>query len=243
MEHLSIDITEGVALLTMCHEEQNRFTTPFLEELNGALARLASDEEVRAVIVTGAQEKYFSTGIHLEWLMGQGLADIQNIRSFTSALNQTLISATGFPKPLVAAMNGHSVAGGAILAACMDFRLMPPDRGFVRLPEVQIDIPFWPGMTALFQAILPPASFRDMAYTGERFTSAQAHKMGFVDELVQAQDLIGRARELAAKLGQAKGSTYAAIKREMRRHVLHVMRTEDPKAGEALARSFEGAAT
>jgi len=240
MANLSIETTDGVAIMTLSHEEQNRFTTSFLTEISAGLATLAKDNAVRAVVVTGAQEKFFSTGIHLEWLMGQGMADIQNVLHFTRALNQTLMDATGFPKPLVAALNGHAVAGGAIFAACMDYRLMPPDRGFVRLPEVQINIPFWPGMTALFQAILPPASFRDMAYTGDRYTSAQAHDMGFVDELVASEALLPRAVELAAKLGQSKTETYASIKREMRKHVLEVMRTQDPKAGEALLRSFEG---
>lgn len=243
MKNLNIETTDGVAVMTLSHEEQNRFTTPFLEEINAGLAELAADDLVRGVVVTGGHEKYFSTGIHLEWLMGQGMADIQNVLRFTKTLNQTLLDATGFPKPLVAALNGHAVAGGAILAACMDYRLMPPDRGFVRLPEVQIDIPFWPGMTALFQAILPPASFRDMAYTGDRFTSAQAHEMGYVDELVEAEGLVARAVELAGKLGQSNTRTYAAIKREMRRRVLDIMRTEDPKAGEALVKSFEASST
>lgn len=243
MQNLSIETTDGVAVLTMSHEEQNQFTTPFLEEFNAALAELAADDAVRGVVVTGAHPKFFSTGIHLEWLMGQGMADLKNVLLFTKTLNQTLLATTGFPKPLVAALNGHAVAGGAILAACMDYRLMPPDRGFVRLPEVQIDIPFWPGMNAIFQSILPPASFRDMAYTGDRFTSAQAHAMGFVDELVPADDLPTRAMDLARKLGQSKTSTYAAIKREMRRNVLHLMRTEDPQAGEALLKSFETASS
>jgi len=238
MENLSIETTDGVAVLTLSHGEQNRFTTPFLREISAGLTHLAADDAVRGVVITGAQEKFFSTGIHLEWLMGQGLADLENVRSFTRALNQTLLDATGFPKPLVAALNGHAVAGGAILAACADFRLMPPDRGFVRLPEVQIDIPFWPGMSALFQAILPPATFRTMALTGDRFTSAQAHEMGYVDELVEADGLVARAMDLAGKLGQSKTPTYAAIKREMRRHVLEIMRTEDPKAGEALLETF-----
>jgi len=240
MEFLNIETTDGVAVMTLNHEEQNRFTTPFLVELARGFRELAADDAVRAVVVTAAQEKFFSTGIHLEWLMGQGLLDPQSLKAFSAALNRVLMGATGFPKPLVAALNGHAVAGGAILAACMDFRLMPPDRGFVRLPEVQIDIPFWPGMTALFKDILPPAAFRDMAYTGDRYTSAQAHDLGFVDELVPIENLLDRARELAAKLGGSNIATYAAIKRELRRHVLQIMRDEDPKAAEALFKTLTG---
>ena len=98
-------------------------------------------------------------------------------------------------------------------------------------------------LTALFQAILPPASFRDMAYTGDRFTSAQAHEMGYVDELVPSEGLVARAVDLAGKLGQSNARTYGAIKREMRRHVLDIMRTQDPKAGEALVKSFEASSS
>ncbi|MCZ7582798.1 MAG: enoyl-CoA hydratase/isomerase family protein [Deltaproteobacteria bacterium] len=161
-------------------------------------------------------------------MMEQGAKDPALVGAFLKTLNRVLIESTGFAKPLVAAQNGHTVAGGFILAACMDYRLMRADRGFIRLPEVQINIPFWPGMTALFQAILTPQTLRTMFLTGERFSSQQALEMGAVDELCDAEKLLPRAIELAEMLGRSESATYATVKRGMRAHVLRVMREEDP---------------
>ena len=226
--HIDIARHGTVAVMTLRHEEQNRFTTPFLTEVCEAWDALAAEDDVRGVVVTGAQEKFFSTGIHLEWLMAQGSTNPGAVLVFLEALQRALVTATGFPKPLVGALNGHVVAGGAILAACFDYRLMRDDYGFVRLPEVQIDIPFTPGMVALLQGMLPAASFRDLALTGDRVTGAQARAMGYVDELVPAAELVPRAVALAAKLGAVNLRTYAAIKRSLKRGVLEVMERDDP---------------
>lgn len=229
-----------VAVMTWAHEEQNRFTTPFLTEVCDAWEALAADDGVRGVVVTAAQERFFSTGIHLEWLLGEGASGPEGVLRFLDALHRTLLSAVGFPKPMVGALNGHAVAGGAIVAACFDFRLMRADSGFVRLPEVQIDIPFTPGMTALFQDMLPPASFRDLALTGDRVTNERAKEMGYVDELVPASELVARAVALAGKLGAVNLTTYASIKRGLRRRVIEVMERDDPPAYRQIARAMGG---
>ncbi|MFH2008481.1 MAG: enoyl-CoA hydratase/isomerase family protein [bacterium] len=230
MQHLRLDRSGPVAVMTWNHEEQNRFTTPFLEEVCEAWEGLAEDDEVRGVVVTAAQERYWSTGLHLPWLLAEAAGDPSRVAAFLELLHRVMLLAVGFPKPLVAAINGHAIGGGAILAACCDYRLMRDDVGFVAVPAVKLSIPFSPGVVALLRDILPPASFRTLAYTGERVTSAEAHELGFVDELLPPGELLPMAVALAAKLGAAKSATYAAIKRELRRHVLHVMRHDDPPA-------------
>jgi enoyl-CoA hydratase/carnithine racemase len=230
MEFLRIEKHGPVAVMVFAHEEQNRFTTPFLTEVLASWDEFEKDESVSAVVVSGGAGKYFSTGLYLEWMIAEGQKDPELVGRFLVLLNQLLLRAASFPKPLVAALNGHAVGGGAILAACMDFRLMVADRGFIRLPEVQINIPFWPGMTAIFKDILPAKSFRDMAYLGDRYTSAQAKDLGYIDELCAADALLPRAVELAARLGQAKSETYAAIKSSLRKTVIDIMKRDDPAA-------------
>lgn len=229
-----------VAVMTWAHEEQNRFTTPFLTGVCDAWEALARDDSVRGVVVTAAQERYFSTGIHLEWLMTEGASAPGGIQAFLDSLHRVLLLAAGFPKPMVGALNGHAVAGGAILAACFDFRLMRNDAGFVRLPEVQIDIPFTPGMIALFKDTLPPASFRDLALTGERVTNERAKEMGYVDELVPISELVPRAVALAGKLGSVNLGTYASIKRGLRQRVIEAMEQGDPPAYRMAAKALGG---
>ncbi|NLH50258.1 MAG: enoyl-CoA hydratase/isomerase family protein [Myxococcales bacterium] len=240
MQFLRIDISGAVAVMTWKHEEQNRFTSPFNEEIIAGLEQLAADPAIRAVVVTSGVPKYFSTGLHLDWIKAQVAADPESLRPFFHSINRLMTLATGYPKPLIAAINGHAVAMGLIITACMDYRLMAVDRGFLRLPEVQIDIPFLPSMTAVFNEILPPRSFRDLAYTGDKFTPIQGQEMGLIDQTFPAAELLPAAVELGKKLGAHKSATYATIKRDNRRRVLAALRDDDPAAIEVLLKRFTG---
>ena len=230
MEHLTCEQDGSVAIMTWHHEEQNRFTTPFLNEILTALSELADNDAVTAVVVTSGHEKYFSTGLHLEWIVDQGSQDPSRLKEFLGALNGMLKLVTAFPKPLVAALSGHTIAAGCVTSACMDYRLMRKDKGLVGLPGVKIDIPFWPSMTAIFQQIMPAQAFRDMAYTGDRFTSQQAFEMGYVDQLCEADELLPAAVALARRLGANNPKTFEAIKLGMRERVIHAIDNENPKA-------------
>lgn len=230
MEFLTIEKEDSVAIMKWHHEEQNRFNTPFMNEIILALDELEKDDKTRAIVVTAVQEKYFSTGLFLDWMMQQGAKDPELIQQFLETLNKFLMRFTAYPKPMVAAINGHAIAAGAFITSCMDFRHMRKDRGLVGLPEVQIDIPFWPGMIAILRISMPEKSLRDMAYTGDRYTSQMAYDMGFIDALYSAEELLPKSVELAAKLGQANTETFAAIKLGMRQKVLEIMKNEDPHA-------------
>jgi Delta3-Delta2-enoyl-CoA isomerase len=230
MEYLKIEKIGPVAVMIWQHEEQNRFTTAFLREILTSYDELEADDSVIGLVVTGGTGKFFSTGLYLEWMIEQGTKDPNLVGEFLGYLNQFLYRSTKFEKPLIAALNGHAAGAGAIVSACMDYRFGVQDKGFVRLPEVQINIPFWPGMTAIFKDILPAKTFRDMAYTGDRYTSAQAKEMGFIDDLFPMNDLVPKAAEFAARLGQAKKETYAAIKEGLRHNVLEIMKRDDPVA-------------
>ena len=136
---------------------------------------------------------------------------------------------TLYPKPTVAALNGHTFAAGVFLAAHMDFRLMREDRGWVCLPEVDINTPLLPGMIAICQAIMPPQGFRQLYYTGKRFTAPEAQALGFVDQLCAEADLLPEATALAALLAKKRVRTYAEMKRRIRVDVARLLVEEEPK--------------
>lgn len=230
MEFLTLETVKNIAVMTWRHEQQNRFTTPFIKEILTALLDLENDPTVRGVVITSAHEKFFCTGLHLEWIYKQAVEDSESILELLTLLNQLLITLTGFQKPLIAAINGHVVAAGCIACACMDYRLMRIDKGFIGIPGVKIDLPYWPGMIAIFRDILPSGVFRDMAYTGDRFTSSRAYEMGYIDELYSAEDLVGKAVDLASKLGESNTETYGAVKRANRARVLRIMKEQDTAA-------------
>lgn len=219
----------NVAVMYWDHEEQNRFTASFCLEIISKIDELAKDDKVNSVVVTGRQEKFFSTGLYLDWLAEEARRNPQNIPDFLQtiiALNKKIV---GFPKPLIAAINGHAVAQGCIVCAFMDFRFMRDDQGFISLPEVLIGIPFLPSMILLFQQILSGRSFRDLAYTGRRYTSAEAKELGYIDKLCDADSLVPEAVEFAGNLGSTiNRNNYMNIKLFNRRDVLVAMDKEDP---------------
>ena len=120
-----------------------------------------------------------------------------------------------FPVATVAAMNGHAFAGGAMLALACDQRVMRSGRGFFCLPEVDINIPFTPGMSKLVQAKLTPSVAYEAMLTGRRFSAEEAHAAGFVDAVGSEDEVLPMAVERAQALAGKTRTTVATIKERM----------------------------
>ncbi len=234
MEFLRIEKEGPVAVMVWQHETQNRFTTDFNNAIFATLDELAADRAVRGVVITSGVEKFFSNGLHLEWMMQTAMTDKGKVLEFLKTLNTFMLKVTAFPKPLIAAINGHATGMGMIITACMDYRYMLADRGFLRLPEIEINIPFLPGMVAIFREIAPPPTFRDMTFNPQKYTADMAKACGFVDRVCAADELRPAAVETAKKLGSYEPATFAAIKLGARAKALEIMKTEDPPAIEAM---------
>jgi len=152
MDLLRVDLheKEKVAVLTMTNGDENRFHPDFLAAFRAQLDALEADRRVKALVVTGGHPKFFSNGLDLDYLMGR-VGDEAALVAYLTAVNGLFERVTLYPKPMVAALNGHTFAAGFFLAAHMDFRFMREDRGWVCLPEVDINIPLLPGMIAACQ--------------------------------------------------------------------------------------------
>jgi Delta3-Delta2-enoyl-CoA isomerase len=181
------------------------------------------------LIITGAQEKFFNTGLNLEWMM-QNMAKPGVIEQFLFDMNKLFMRFCNYPKPVIAAINGHAIGNGLIMTAHMDFRLMREDRGWLNLPEVKINIPFLPGMLAIFKEVIPAKSLRDMIYLGRKYSARQGEELGFIDFVTDKDSLLPKAMELAQELTKVKMQAYAEIKRRNREKVMQVMIEEDEPA-------------
>lgn len=199
-----------VFVLTM-RAGENRFNRPFLTVLNEALDTVEASSGPAALVTTG-EEKFYSNGLDLAWMAGDGQSEGGRFVADVMRLLGRLLT---FPVPTVAAMNGHAFAAGAMLALAHDFRVMRADRGFFCLPEVDINIPLAPGMTALIASRLSPTVFRDAVLTGARIGAVAAQAQGIVDEAVGADDVVPRAVARAAALASKDRATYGALKRGM----------------------------
>ncbi len=218
---------ERVAIVTMNHERENRFHPTLLAELGATLTALETDDAVGALVLTGGDPKFFSNGLDLTWIL-EHIGEPETIRDYLGSVNRLYRQVTLYPKPTIAALNGHCYAGGMFLAAHLDFRFMRADRGWICLPEVDINIPLLPGMIAICQAIMPPHAFRQLYYTGKRVTGPEALQLGIVDGVYAAEELLPQAVAFAAELARKRTATYAEMKRRIRADVARLLDEVDP---------------
>src|SRR5204863_9476559 len=123
----------------------------------------------------------------LDWMMGDGQAEAS---TFVGDVQRMLGRFLVLPVPTVAAINGHAFAAGGMMALAHDFRVMRADRGFFCLPEVDINVPLAPGMTALIQAKLSARVVVETVLTGVRLGGPQAVERGIVDAAVAGPDVL-----------------------------------------------------
>jgi len=207
---LSLTRHGPVRLLTM-QSGENRFNRAFVEALNGALDEVEGSGGPAALVTVG-EDKFYSNGLDLTWLTGEGAAEGPAfVGRFLALIGRFL----ALPLPTVAAINGHAYAGGGMFALAHDFRVMRADRGFFCLPEVDIGIPFAPGLRTLIQMKLDPSVSRDLMLTGRRLGGTDAAALRVIDETADADTLLARAIARAESLATKDRATYGTIKRGM----------------------------
>jgi enoyl-CoA hydratase/carnithine racemase len=203
---------EGDVFILTMQSGENRFNRTFVDAMNEALDSVEKSSGAAALVTTGGEDKFYSNGLDLAWLTVDGQAEAPE---FIKTVLKFLGRVMAFPVPTVAAINGHAFAAGAMLALAHDFRVMRADRGFFCLPEVDINIPFAPGMTALIKSRLTPNVFRYSLLTGARMGGVAAKEMGIVDEALPADDVLPRAIACVSPLANKNRHTYGTIKRGM----------------------------
>jgi len=190
-------------------DDENRFSPEFLDEID----RLLDDVVAAGAhgLVTTADGKFYTNGLDLEWLGAHG----DRLDWYVGRVHGLLAKVLTLPIPTAAAVVGHAFGAGAMLAIAHDFRVMRADRGFFCFPEVDIRIPFTPGMAALIQAKLAPQTQVASMTTGRRFGGADACEAGIVDATAGEGAVTPAAVELLRPLAGKDPGTLGAIKNTM----------------------------
>jgi len=210
---------DGELLLLDLGDGENRFNAESVEAIEGAL-REAEELEAPRALVTVASGKFWSNGLDLEWMAANG----DQVQAFLERLHGVFAAFLGSGVPTVAAVQGHCFAAGAMFALAHDQVVMREDRGFFCLPEIDIRLPFTPGMNALLSSRLAPAVAHEAMTTGRRYGGAEAAAAGIVATAV-AED---RVREEACERARARAgsdpATLAAIKQRLYAEPLATLR-------------------
>lgn len=191
-------------------DDENRCSPSWIAGVHDLLDTVVRGSEAAALVTTG-RGKFFSNGLDLEWLGAHGDEAPQYLRDVQELLARLLT----LPVPTVAAVNGHAFGAGAMLAMAHDFRIMRADRGYFCFPEVDIAIPFTPGMAALVQAKLTPAAAVAAMTTGRRFAAPAAVAAGLIDSAADEAGLVAVASEVVRPLAGKDRQTLGSIKSTM----------------------------
>lgn len=189
---------------------ENRFHPDWVASVSGALDEVAKAEGPRALVTT-ATGKFYSNGLDLDWVMAHG----DQFPAYVDTVHAVFSRLLTLPVITVSAIQGHAFAAGAMFTLAHDFRVMRGDRGFWCLPEVDINLPFTPGMAALIQSRLAPQVAHEAMVTGRRYGGHDALAAGIVDRATPEEAVRRTAIELAAAQVGKAGDNLGAIKSRM----------------------------
>ncbi|BBY07415.1 enoyl-CoA hydratase-related protein [Mycobacterium noviomagense] len=190
-------------------DDENRFSPDFLDEFDAHLDDVVGGGAQG--LVTTASGKFYTNGLDLDWLMAHG----DQTQRYVNRVQGLLARVLTLPVPTAAALPGHAFGAGAMLALAHDFRVMRADRGFFCFPEVDIRIPFTPGMAALIQARLTPQAAVASMTTGRRFGGTDAEAVGIVDATAPEGAVTAAAVEMLKPLENKDQGILGAIKNTM----------------------------
>ncbi|MFT4086654.1 MAG: enoyl-CoA hydratase/isomerase family protein [Gordonia sp. (in: high G+C Gram-positive bacteria)] len=202
---------------------ENRFG---LEWMAGVTDALDEAFEAKKPIVLSATGKFFSNGLDTDYVA----ANFAKLPEYLDVVHKLYTKVLTAPAPVVAAVNGHAFGAGAMLALCADYRVMRTERGFWSLPEAALNMPFTSGMAALVRTRVPDATATEAMLTSRRYGANDALSLGIVDEAVDVDALLSRAREVGRERAGLVGDNYAVIKRGLRQPLLAALAAPTPSS-------------
>ena len=221
----TLDRHDDVFILDIGADE-NRFHPDWIASVDAALDEVEKADGPRALVTT-ASGKFYSNGLDLEWLF----AHAEEYQDYVISVHGLFARLLSLPVITVAALQGHAFAAGAMFTLAHDFRVMRADRGYWCLPEVGINIPFTPGMSALIQARLTPQVAHEAMTTSRRFGGLDAAAAAVVDRAVAQDAVRSTAVELAEAQADKAGDTLATIKSRLYAPVLATLRDNENPIG------------
>jgi enoyl-CoA hydratase len=213
----------GIATVTLARDKVNAVDEEMVDELRVCLDGLKDDDAVRAVIFTG-RGKFFSFGFDIPRFLSYAKPDfIRYLTKFTHLYTELFV----FPRPVVAALNGHTIAGGCMLALACDARLMSRGRGKISLNEITFGASVFAGSVEMLKHCAGPRNAETILLSGAMFDAEEARALGLVDRVTGEEELMAVATARAEELADRDRAAFSSIKGLLRGPVAQEMRRRE----------------
>jgi 3,2-trans-enoyl-CoA isomerase len=219
MNFVKVEIVEGIATVALSRGKVNALNNTLVDELMQCLETLAADGDITAIVLTG-RGKFFSFGFDIPDFLSFSQAEFTDFLTRFSGLYTYLFT---FPKPVVAALNGHTIAGGCMLALACDYRIMIAGRAKISLNEITFGASVFAGSTEMLRFWVGSARATDVLYSGAMYSAEEALDIDLIQAVSHEDQLIDRARQVAADLAAKPAPAFAGIKSLLRKPIVDEM--------------------
>lgn len=234
---IEVNESDGVRVLRLAHGKASALDLELVTALEQAVARAVTDG-VRALVLTGTGH-IFCAGVDL-FRVADGGANY--VARYLPAFARLVFTLFGAEIPVVVAANGHAIAGGAVLVAAGDYRLMAAGEARFGYTELRVGVPFPPAALEVIR-FATPRGLEAMLYDAGTFPPDEMLRGGLLDEVVEEPRLRTRALAVAQRFGAIPPAAFAATKRQLRAPVLQRMRAVEQADAAAVARTWGAAET
>jgi enoyl-CoA hydratase/carnithine racemase len=206
---ISVEKRGKIALVWLDRSVTNAINMNCVKALSAIIERLESDPEVAGIVLSSSSANFFSIGFDIPELFDLSR---EEFGAFYGAVNQMCLDLYALPKPTVAAITGHAIAGGCILALCCDYRFIANGRKLIGLNEVKLGVPVPYPADRMLRELAGMRPAREIMEAGEFYEPEQALALGLVDRVLPLERVVEEAVEMAAELGSLPGMAYGMIK-------------------------------
>lgn len=239
MSFTELETSDGIATVFLARGKVNALNGAVVAELGSRLEELEGDSEVRAVVLTG-RGRFFSFGFDVpEFLTFSKEEFTAYVAAFSGLYTYMFL----YPKPLVAGLNGHAVAGGCMLALACDGRVMAAGNAKISLNEISFGSTIFAGSTEMLRFWVGNAAATKVLTSGAMFSAEEARSLGLVEEAQPEEAVLDRARRVASDLASRPASAFASIKGLLRRPVVEEMRRREQESIREFVEIWYSAAT
>jgi Delta3-Delta2-enoyl-CoA isomerase len=215
---------DQIGVLFIDTERNNAINDDFIREAHELMDEAEADATVRALVVASSHNSIFCPGVDLPSLMGRSSPEM---RTFYEALTGLVRRKVAYPKPEVYALNGHTIAGGCMMALAGDYRVMAKGRLAFGMMEIDVGLAAPIGVVEMLRHFLGGRIAERVLFSGERFTPESALSLGLVEEVVEPTQLMDRACAQARALAQKPAAGYRRLKRYSREALVARMHALD----------------
>lgn len=205
-----VEYSDRVAILKLNRSVTNALNLQLVEELGETLREVRYSPDVHSLVLASSNDKFFSIGFDIPQLFELTREDFH---SFYQTFNRMCLDLYTLPKPTVAAITGHAIAGGCILALCCDYRLIAAGRKLMGLNEIKLGVPVPYLADRVLWQVVGVRHAREITDMGEFYRPEELLRMGAVDQVLSSEQVLFKSIEKARLLGSLPQEAFAAIKR------------------------------